>query len=142
MTNGISKTNEDGVEYGSAFIPTMMNRMISKSVCFRQVKCWHSLTYAGEGLTKIPNQDDASGCIGKDGRCNKPYSVCHRVYWNVVNPAIQISAVLSYPKGLGGCDTYFWEIYSSGKFFDDCERFFGENGEKKMEQRIIELMEV
>jgi hypothetical protein len=48
----------------------------------------------------------------------------------------RISAVYSYPQGLGIVDHYFWEIFSSD-LLDDVERF---DTEDEMEQRIRELL--
>ena len=124
------------------FIPCTMEREIAKDIVFRPIKSWHSLTYAGEGLEYIPGTNDRSGCLDDDGRPRmKPYSVAHRIYWHKKAPGLNISAVLSYPKGLTFLSEYFWEILVDNGRSEHVERFFGDNAEKKMEKRIVKLLE-
>ncbi len=114
------------------FIPTTMERAISKDIVFRPIRSWHSNTYAGEGLAIINN--DRSGCVDANGLCRKPSTVTHRIYWNTITKE-EVSAFLSYPHGMGAVSSYFWEIYNykSGA----CERF---NSESEMETRIISIL--
>ena len=120
------------------FIPCTCEREIAKDIVFREIKSWHRLTYAGEGLKFIPGTNDRSGCIDDDGRCNPPYSVCHRIYYHKKNPNFIISAILSYPNGIASINKYFWETL--GTRGDDIERFFGKNAEKNMEKKIIKVL--
>lgn len=47
-----------------------------------------------------------------------------------------ISAIFSYPGGIGLEEQYFWEILN---LQGDIERFRGEDAEREMEQRIREV---
>ena len=129
------------------FIPTTMERHITKSIVFRPIRSWHSHTYAGENLESV--NGDGSGCLKKDlitkqgitfdGTISRPYTVTHRLYWNVKNPNETISAFLSYPDAMG-CSggEYFWEIHP---YKNDIKRFFGKDAEKNMEQTIKRLLQ-
>jgi hypothetical protein len=114
------------------FIPTTLEREIAPDIVFRPIKSWHSGTFAGERLTKIPGTTDGSGCL-RDGRCSPPLTVTHRKYWNKKTNK-SISAFLSYPNGMSRIDRYFWEIYPID---GDIERF---NSEEEMEEKIKELL--
>jgi len=117
------------------FIPTTCEREISPNIVFRPIRSWHSGTFAGEGLSKIPGTSDGSGCLKGKGYCNVPLTVTHRLYWNRKTNKT-ISAFLSYPGGMGiRGGEYFWEIYSGD---GDIERF---SAETEMESRIKELLE-
>ena len=105
-------------------IPCMCEREIAKDIVFKEVKRWHRLSYAGEGLKFIPGTKDRSGCIHDDGKCHPPLSVCHRIYYHKKNPEYLISAVLSYPNGLSSINEYFWETLGTAED-GDIERFFG-----------------
>lgn len=122
------------------FIPTTMPRLIGRNVVFRPLRSWHSNTFAGEGLFKIPNSNDSSGCLEAFGRtCMKPYTVTHRIYWNR-RTGNTISAFLSYPDAMGMSNgEYFWETLGTNKD-GDIERFFGPNAERQMEQAIIKTI--
>ena len=120
------------------FIPCTSEREIAKDIVFRQIKSWHSLTYAGEGLKHLPNSLDRSGCLDDDGRCSRPLSVCHRIYWHRKNPSFYISAVLSYPNGLSYINEYFWETLGTNG--ENIERFFGKDAEREMEKKIIKVL--
>lgn len=115
------------------FIPATMARSIGDGVFFRPIRSWHSATYAGEGLTKIPGSDDSSGCL-RDGMCPQPRSVTHRAYWHKRNPKATVSVFLSYPNAMGACDQYFWEMYPGPD--GDVERFIGDDAEAKMEEFV------
>ena len=113
------------------FIPATMARPIGDGVFFRPIRSWHSGTYAGERLTKIPGTTDLSGCLGHHDR---PLTVTHRVYWNETAPEKIVSSFLSYPDGMGACDVYFWEAYPSPE--GDIERWTGEDAEQIMEDTV------
>ncbi|RLD10699.1 MAG: hypothetical protein DRI44_05395 [Chlamydiae bacterium] len=115
----------------------MCEREIEKDIVFREIKSWHRLSYAGEGLKFGPG-GDRSGCICDDGKCFPPLTVCHRVYYHKKNPKFMISAFLSYPNGMADINEYFWETRGTKK--SDVERFFGKNAERKMEKKIIRVL--
>lgn len=125
------------------FIPCTMEREASPDVVWRPVRSWHSLTYAGEGLDKIPGTQDGSGCIKKDGRgfqtTTRPLTVTHRLYWLKSDPNKSISSFLSYPHGMGCSNEYFWETYGTSED-GEVERFFGVNAEQEMEQAVIRTL--
>jgi hypothetical protein len=53
-----------------------------------------------------------------------------------------ISAVYSYPNGIGLVDHYFWEIWNAGgerAVLEDVERY---DTEAEMEARIIQALEI
>lgn len=122
------------------FIPCTSARAIGKGIFFRPIKSWHSATYAGEKLIKIPGSDDGSGCMRLESLhglpvCGIPYSVTHRLYWHERNPSKTISAFLSYPDAMGCSDgAYFWEAY--GVENNDVSRYFGDSAEDEMEAAI------
>ena len=121
------------------FIPATTERHITKDIVFRPRKSWHSATAAGEKITGWTDIEDRSGCarpIKECGgllMCMVPYSVTHRLYWNKKRPDEKISAFLSYPDAMGGCDTYFWEAL----FDDDTHRF---DTEEDMEKAILKAL--
>ncbi len=120
------------------FIPCTMARGIGDGIFFRPVKSWHSATYAGEKLTKIPGSYDGSGCMWTERFhglqvCCVPYTVTHRLYWHERDPSKTVSAFLSYPNAMGCSDEYFWETSGIG---DDVERHFGDDAEADMEKFI------
>lgn len=125
------------VKVNQLFIPATMSRSIGDGVFFRPIRSWHSATYAGEKLTKIPNTNDGSGCVRNPSDiirvCSIPLTVTHRLYWHERDHRKTVSAFLSYPNAMGACDEYFWEVYRIG---DDIERYFGENAEAEMEEII------
>ena len=65
-----------------------------------------------------------------------PFTVTHRLYWNVARPNDTVSAFLSYPNGMGAVDEYFWEVY----YGDEPERFVGEHAESEMEATILAVL--
>lgn len=126
------------------FIPCTMARSIGEGVFFRPIRSWHSGTYAGEGLFKIPNSTDGSGCLREETArypgsavgtlTSAPLTVTHRLYWHTREPHRTLSAFLSYPNAMGAYEDYFWETY-----WPDCkdiERFIGEDAEERMEDVI------
>lgn len=122
------------------FIPATVARAVGEGVFFRPIKSWHSGTYAGEKLRKMPGTDDGSGCVRTDTAskyggliCNPPLTVTHRLYWSQRDPEKTVSAFLSYPDAMGAENEYFWETYGIS---DDIEHFFGENAEEEMEEFI------
>jgi hypothetical protein len=123
-----------------SFIPCTMARSIGDGIFFRPIKSWHSATYAGEKLTKIPGSNDGSGCMREERLgglevCSPPYTVTHRLYWHESDPNKTISAFLSYPDAMGfSGERYFWEAY--GVENDDTSRYFGEDAEAEMEAAI------
>jgi hypothetical protein len=126
------------------FIPATMERKIAKDIVFRPMKSWHSMTYAGEKLTKMPNSEDRSGCmrdVNGMPMTSIPYTVTHRVYWHKKHPKENtISAFLSYPDAMGSSGgEYFWETLGTSKN-RDIERFFGDDAEAKMEKKIIRVL--
>lgn len=127
-------------ERGEWFIPATMARAIGGGVYFRPIRSWHSATYAGEGLTKIPGTNDGSGCLFSETLRGlkvalPPSTVTHRLYWHERNPDDTISAFLSYPDSMGACDVYFWEALRVIED-EDITRFFGDNAEAEMETAI------
>ena len=118
------------------FIPCTIARSIGDGIFFRPIKSWHSGTYAGEHLLKIPGTIDGSGCVRSEAErtCSIPLTVTHRLYWHEHYPTAKVSAFLSYPDAMG-CSNgeYFWETYGiSG----DVERYFGDNAEAEMEEAV------
>lgn len=100
---------------------------------YRYHKHWGMNCWAGEGLTI--KDGDRSGCLHEEESrfygCSKPSVVFQRIYYKGEK---QISAVLSYPHGIGAVKRYFWEIYPSSN--GDVERFFDE---EEMEKAIIKI---
>lgn len=125
----------------SDFIPCTSPRSIGDGIFFRPIRSWHSGTYAGEKLYKIPGSNDGSGCLFSEKLsdvlpvCSPPHTVTHRLYWHEKDPNQTISAFLSYPNGMGVCDEYFWE---ANKVEDDNDitRYFGPDAETEMEAAI------
>jgi hypothetical protein len=127
------------------FIPTTKETSIGKNIVWRPVKSWHSANFAGEKLTIMPGQDpktgDRSGCMLEENGlhlCMIPLTVTHRIYWNKRTKK-EVSTFLSYPDAMG-CSNgkYFWELLNPN--INDTERFFGDNAEEKMEERIKKLI--
>jgi len=131
------KTNE--------FIQKTMERKVSGQIVFRPIKSWHSNTYAGERLEKMPfSKEDGSGCMRRVNgmnMCYIPFTVTHRLYWHKKNPKEKISVFLSYPDGMGACEEYFWEVYSIRKD-GDIKRFYGDNAEEEMEKEIVKFLNI
>lgn len=129
------------MENEDRFIPGTIERNVAKNIVFRPIKMWHSGTFAGEKLEKIPGSEDHSGCMRKvmfKGHewemCPLPYTVTHRWYWHKKNQERTISAFLSYPNAMGCSDRYFWEIYP---YKGDVGRF---DNEKEMEKSVIRIL--
>lgn len=122
------------------WIPTTKKVSVTEKVVYRPIRSWHSGTFAGEGLYKIPGTNDGSGCLWKEKFkgilpvTSPPCSVTHRLYWHIDNPRKRFSAFLSYPQALGAANEYFWECFID----KEARRFFGCNGEKKLEAFLVE----
>jgi len=112
---------------------------IGDGIKWRYYKHWGQNVWAGERRTEI-RKEDRSGCLievpGFGMLCLRPRVFLARLYKKGDK---EISAVLSYPHGMGVEDSYFWEIYPIRGFKGkhDCERFYSE---EEMEKRIKELM--
>lgn len=123
------------------FIPATAARSIGGGVFFRAIRSWHSATFAGEKLEKIPGSQDGSGCLYREHiggvllTCAPPLTVTHRLYWHERDPSNTLSAFLSYPDAMGCSDgRYFWE--ACGIDPDDVTRYFGDAAETEMETAI------
>lgn len=136
----------------SIFLPATCNREVVPGIVYRAIRSWHRGTYAGEGLEQV--HGDASGCIKSVNVSNppvntrgaittlsmdmnmttQPKTTDHRLYWHVDFPDDTISAFLSYPNGMGMCDSYFWEAYPMS---DGEERWSGDAAEIEMEEAVI-----
>lgn len=130
----------DAKEHGPIFIPCTREIEIGRSVVYRPVRMWHSGTYAGEGFTSV--RGDGSGCLKRGAEAThdhhiapRPSSVVTRLYWNRNKPARKISALLSYPGGMGCVDEYFWEATIESDT-DGITRWTGDNAEAEMEEAI------
>lgn len=135
-------------KYDEGFKKVTMWHDIGNGIKWKYYRHWGQNYYAGEGLPGRVDDEgvcvDGSGgehrIVGQyerpDGRmistdskyCRRPVVLLAREY---VKGKERISAVLSYPGGLGYCDNYFWEIYPNKQ--GDCTRF---DSEKKMESYI------
>ncbi len=116
------------------FFPTTQWHSIGDGVSWRPYKHWGTGVFAGEGL-EIHN-GDRSGCrrmIDGIWYVNSPSVVEARLYKNEIH---NISAVFSYPYGIGAQEEYFWEIMPARHRDDVIIRFFGENAEVEMETYI------
>lgn len=108
---------------------------IGDGIRWRYYKHWAQNVWAGEGRYKVDG--DRSGCLYDDGLgCSRPLVFLARLY---KKGRKEISALLSYPNGIGAVDTYFWEILPTRGFkgYYNCERF---TSEVRMERRIRQLM--
>lgn len=105
---------------------------IGDGVAWRNYKHWGTGVYAGEGIER--RNGDGSGCRTK----------INGLWWTCVPTVVEargyqkgdkmISAVFSYPGGIGIDPYYFWEIYPVD---DGIERY---TSEVEMEARIKELL--
>lgn len=117
---------------GPDFLPCTRTVSIGDGIWYRPIRSWHAGTYAGEGLQVV--HGDRSGCVemvGDREMTSPPRSAIHRLYWWEGEPLRRVSALLSYPHGLGASPNYFWEV-SIG----DCERFHGKLAEEEMEKAV------
>lgn len=114
--------------------PGLHAHQLTDSISWRFYKHWGQCYLAGEGRTDL-NGDHSGGVrmMGGLPMTNAPCVAQARLYESAKG---RISAVYSYPNGIGIEDHYFWEIYSSD-LLDDIERF---DTEGEMEQRITELL--
>ncbi len=93
------------------FMPCTMEREIAKDIVFRPLR---------------------------EERDTLKLAVTHRIYWHRKNPEVTVSAVLFYP-GLA-VKEYYWETLGTRKD-EEIERFFGRDAERKMERKIIRVLE-
>lgn len=126
------------------FIPATMARAIGTGVFFRPMRSWHSGTYAGERLYKMPESNDRSGCLFEEKAhdfdiCSPPLTVTHRNYWHERDAGKTLSAFLSYPGGMGADQEYFWEVYWRQRELD-IERFYWPEAEAEMEVKIRKFL--
>ena len=109
---------------------------IGDNIAWNYYKHWATGYLAGEGKT-VGRNGDRSGClehIKGQAYTSPPYVVLARSYYLLSDPSHAVSAVFSYPRGIGLIDTYFWEIYPGS------ERFFGETAEADMEVTIKAIL--
>ena len=114
--------------------PGLHVRHLTLSITWRFYKHWGQGYLAGEGITE--RHGDRSGCLKMINGLpyvNAPFVAQARLYESAKG---WISAVYSYPNGIGLIDTYFWEIYSPD-LLSDPERF---TSEEKMEKRVAEIL--
>ena len=114
--------------------PGLNRHMLTEAIWWRFYKHWGQGYLAGEGLTEL--HGDRSGglkIINGMRYTNAPCVVQARVYESERG---WLSAVYSYPNGIGAEDRYFWELYSAD-LLPDPEHF---DTEEEMEQRVRELL--
>lgn len=114
--------------------PGLYKRHLTDDITWGFYKHWGQGYLAGEGRTDI-NGDHSGGLHRINGMrmTSAPCVVQARTYegsrgW--------LSAIYSYPNGIGVNDSYFWEIYSPD-LLEDPERF---ETEEEMEQRVKEIL--
>ncbi len=118
--------------------PSLMQRQLTDEITWRFYKHWGQGYLAGEGIEEV--HGDHSGCVHwiNGMRWVSPPCVAQaRLYESSKG---DISAVYSYPNGIGAEDRYFWEIWAPGQHDlmpGGPERF---DTEAEMEQRVIELL--
>ena len=117
--------------------PGLHARQLTDSISWTFYKHWGQGYLAGEGLTNL--HGDFSGglkMINDQPMTSAPCVAQARIYESAKG---WISAVYSYPNGIGIEDHYFWEIYSpDSDLLSEVERF---DTEDEMEQRIRELLD-
>lgn len=117
--------------------PGLRTRHLTECITWTFAKHWGQGYLAGEGITNI-NGDYSGGLrmIEDLPYTNAPCVAQARVYRG---PRGWVSAVYSYPNGIGAVSRYFWEIYTPDQtLMDECERF---TEEEAMEHRIVEILE-
>lgn len=118
-----------------AEFPGLYRRHLTDGITWTFYKHWGQGYLAGEGIEEV--NGDRSGCVRYMNGLpwtSKPVVAQARLYESDKG---HISAVFSYPHGIGLEDGYFWEIYD----YDLCrdpERF---STEQDMERRIAEILE-
>lgn len=117
--------------------PGLRTRQLTDTISWRFYKHWGQNWPAGEGLEIL--NGDRSGCVFDINGMKwtgVPSVVQARVY---EGPKGWISAVYSYPHGIGYMPDYFWEIYApeTPDLMEDVERF---DTEEEMEARVTELL--
>lgn len=116
--------------------PGLKKRQLTETISWEYYKHWGQCYCAGEGLEEM--HGDHSGCIHRINGTewtNPPSVVQARVYKGFKGA---VSAVYSYPYGIGLEDHYFWEIYGRDGVETDVERY---DTEEEMEERIKEILE-
>ena len=114
--------------------PGLYKRYLTERITWRFYKHWAQGYLAGEGITE--HYGDRSGCLQMINGLpyvNVPRVVQARLYESAKG---WVSAVYSYPHGIGLEDHYFWEIYAPG-LIEEPERF---DTEREMEKRIQEVL--
>ena len=117
--------------------PGLRHRQLTDSISWSFYTHWGQCYLAGEGRTDL-NGDHSGGLkmIGGLPMTSAPCVAQARIYESAKG---WISAVFSYPNGIGIEDHYFWEIYSpDSDLMSDIERF---RTEDEMEQRVKELLD-
>ncbi len=113
---------------------------IGDAIYWNYYKHWATGYLAGEGKT-VGHDGDRSGCleyINGQAYTSPPYVVLARSYCLLSDPSRSISAVFSYPRGIGLINEYFWEIYPGRD--GDPDRFLGETAEVDMEAAIKAIL--
>lgn len=117
------------------YVPATQWHPVGNGIEWRPYRHWGTRCYAGEGLEI--HEGDRSGCIqerrGSLVFCDAPVVVEARIYRI---EAREVSAVLSYPGGIGAPPYYFWEIFPLWRNFG-IERF---ETEREMEERVRALL--
>lgn len=118
------------------FFEATKARELAPGITWRFYKHWGQGYRAAEGIKMI--NGDRSGCVRETATMSYtsvPIVAQARLYESHKG---KISAVLSYPGGIGFIQEYFWEIYVVGGIeMEDVERF---SDEGLMEARIVELL--
>jgi len=118
--------------------PGLYRRQLTDSISWTFYKHWGQGYLAGEGIAEV--HGDHSGCVHYfDGLpyVDAPHVAQARLYESSRG---KVSAVYSYPNGIGIQNSYFWEIWTPGQYElmpDGPERF---DTETEMEQRIQEIL--
>ncbi len=133
---------ENKPPYEETYYETTYWHDIGNGISWRRYKHASDGHLAGEGITSV--YGDKSYCVhdinGIDWT-TRPVVVEARHYKKEGKPLI--SAVFSYPYGIGYETQYFWELFTYGELGvgeDEIERFIGQDAEKEMEERIKELL--
>lgn len=119
--------------------PGLTERHLTDAITWNYYKHWGQGCLAGEGIRQV--NGDRSGCLHQEGHLtytNVPIVAQARLYKSEKG---EISAVYSYPNGIGVCDTYFWEIWPVEGTFPDCEDPERFATEAEMEERIAALLD-
>ena len=124
------------MESNDTEFPGLHRRQLTVNITWRFYKHWGQGYLAGEGRTDV-HGDHSGGLkmIGGLPMVSAPCVAQARIYESAKG---WLSAVFSYPNGIGIDDHYFWEIYSpDSDLMSEPERF---RTEEEMERRVIELL--